>query len=295
MPGLNLHLKTFDIGEPFAAPDDCARHFIDATLRAWSEGADLVVFPEFCWMVLERFCEGPDLLHGLSPLFWNRLWPELRRALSVPGKAVVLGTVPFLDDSGHLRNRAPILSDGRAFHQDKLHLTPWENAFAPGEAIHVWTFKQHRIAVCICLDVEIPSLTAALKPAELDLLLVPSATETLLGVERIGRCASARAVELGCQVAVCHLTGKTDSTLVDENVGRLSFYSPSQSAFAATDRVDEGVLLESGHHTRGFTTDPAAVRAARASLAETNPSRILARAIQLSECGEPWPLSGTGE
>jgi len=281
MPGLNLHLQTFDIGEPFVSPDDCVRHFIDTTLRAWAGGADLVMFPEFCWMALERFCDGPDILRDLATFFWSTLWPELRRRLSVTGKAVVLGTVPFLDDSGNLRNRCPILSDGRELHQDKLHLTPWENAFVPGDTTHVWTFKEHRIAVCVCLDVEIPSLAAALKPAEPDLLLVPSATETLLGVERVGRCASARAVELGCQVAVCHLVGKAASTLVDENVGRLSFYSPSQSSFAATHRLDEGELLNFGHHGRTFDTDPAAIRAARETANETNPSRVPAKTIHV--------------
>ena len=281
MPGLNLHLETFDIGERFASPEECVRHFIDATLRAWDDSANLVMFPEFCWMALERFCSGPDVLGEVAALFWSRLWPELSRVLSVPGKAVVLGTVPFLNGSGDLRNRAPILSDGHELHQDKLHLTPWENAFRPGDTVQVWTFKENRLALCVCLDVEIPSLAVMLKPAGLDLLLVPSATEILLGVERVGRCASARAVELGCQVAVCHLLGKTDSTLVDENVGRLSFYSSSQSAFAATDRVDEGELLDSGHHTRRFVTDPAAVRAAREADFETNPSRVPAKTIRV--------------
>jgi predicted amidohydrolase len=91
-------------------------------------------------------------------------------------------------------------------YQDKLHLTPWESAFSPGDTLHLWHFAGLRIAVIICLDIEIPELSARLRDEEVDLILCPSATETVLGVERVDRCASARAVELGCHVAVSHLT-----------------------------------------------------------------------------------------
>jgi predicted amidohydrolase len=69
--------------------------------------------------------------------------------------------------------------------------------------LRVWEFGGVRFAVIICLDIEIPEISAKLRGRGVDVILVPSATETILGVERVDRCASARAVELGAIVGVC--------------------------------------------------------------------------------------------
>ena len=80
-----------------------------------------------------------------------------RQLLIRPGKAVVLGTVPFWDaERQELRNRAPVLVEDRMLYQDKLHLTPWESEFSPGTELRVWEFAGLRFAVVICLDIEIP-------------------------------------------------------------------------------------------------------------------------------------------
>jgi predicted amidohydrolase len=168
-------------------------------------------------------------------------------------------------------------------YQDKIHLTPWEDAFHGGGPLHVWTFKGLRVAVVVCLDIEIPEISAALRGRNVDLLLVPSATESLLGVERIGRCASARAVELGCHVGVCPLVGRADSELIDDNLGRLSLYSPSQSPFLAIDRQDESIVVNEGFHCRSFTLDMESIAKARSLTRETDPSKIRPGTIVVME------------
>jgi predicted amidohydrolase len=274
MDTLKLDLRTFDVGAALADPAACAACVTERVHASWSGGADVVVFPELLWMALERFVDGPDKAASVARLFWHTLWPGLQKSLHHPDKAVVLGSVPFLDAGGVLRNRVPILSEGRVIHQDKIHLTPWENAFHGGGPLHVWNFKGLRVAVVVCLDIEIPELSAALRGKNVDLILVPSATENLLGVERVGRCANARAVELGCHVGVCQLVGRADSELIDDNLGRLSLYSPSQSPFLATDRQDESMVFEKGFHCRSFTLDMEAIAAARALTGETDPSKV---------------------
>lgn len=281
MARLNLDLWTFDVGTPASTPNEFAELVIDRVLLSWGEGADVVVFPEFTWMGLERFIPGPAKLTGVAGLFWNDLWPLILSGLNRKDKAVVLGSVPFLDDTGCLRNRAPILSEGRVCHQDKIHLTPWESEFRGGGPLRIWRYRGYKLAVVICLDVEIPELSAALRGQDLDLMLVPSATESLLGVERVGRCADARAVELGCYVGLCHLVGRAESALVDENIGRLAVFAPSQSAFSSINRHAAGDLIVDGFHRESVVLEMNALLESRTTRGETDPSRVRPAGILL--------------
>ncbi len=271
-PTLIITAWTADLGEPWASPQEFALAVVERVVQAWQAGADVVVLPEFLWLGLERFADG---LAGVARLFWDTLWPEISSALSQSGKCVVLGTVPCGGATG-LLNRAIILSDGMGYFQDKLYLTPWEKEFQPGEGIRPWEFRGWRLATLVCLDVELPEHSIALREQRVDLLLVPSATETILGVERIARCASARAVECGLYVVVSQLVGTSVSSLVDENVGRLSLYTPSQAAFRNMERMDESEVYTSGWHSRTWALSAQGLNRMRRTRIETNPA-LLAR------------------
>ncbi len=275
MDALTVDLWTCDVGAEAATPEGYARLLEERARESWETGADVVVFPEYAWMGLERFVMGKEKLAGVASLFWDSLWPGLKQGLAQPGKAVVLGTVPFLTAGGAWRNRAPILCDGAELHQDKLALTPWEEVFQQGDALHLWELNGVKFAVVICLDIEVPEISVSLRGREVDCLLVPSATENVLGVERVGRCASARAVELCCHVGVSQLVGRTKSELVDENVGRLAWLRPSQAAFSQGPREDASqALLEDGFHRLRGVLDVAGMRKSRKRKAETNPALL---------------------
>jgi len=282
MERLRLDLWSFDPGVPMLTAGECVAAVLDRVISSWDEGADVVVFPEFAWMALERFAKSAE---GVAGLFWSDLFPSMLETLKRPGKAVLLGTVPFIDEDGGLRNRTPIVSDGRVLHQDKIHLTPWENAFHGGDRVCVWNFQGYRLATLVCLDIEIPELAAALRGKSVDLLLVPSATESVFGVERVHRCASARAVELGCFVAVSQLTGVAESDLIDVNIGRLAVYSPSQAAFEGIERTLIGEILEGGFHRMSVNLDLAGLAASRAATEETNPSRVVPKRVLIEDAG----------
>ena len=269
-----VDLRTFDVGYPAETLADYAAKFVELTHQSWESGADLVIFPEYSWMGLERFVAGASPLLAIADLFWERLWPELQAKLTRRGKAVVLGTVPFRAADGTLRNRAPILVEGTPRHQDKLFLTPWEKHFQGGDALHLWTFQGVKFGVLVCFDSEVPELSVRLRGQGVQCLLIPSATENVLGTERVGRCASARAVELGCYVGVCHLVGQTQSELVDENVGRLAWFTPSQSPFRETVRETVSEVLTQGFHRQRCELDAAKLAAAKANAQETNPALL---------------------
>jgi len=285
-PVITLDLITWDVTPATVSdgtasqPSNNARSYterIAATIEdSYSTGADIVLLPEFTWLGMERFVSGQQSsLRATADLFWQEEFAYLQQHLARPGRAVVLGTCPFHDPtSGSLRNRAPILRDGDVLHQDKLHLTPWETAFTAGDTVRLFTFKNLTIAVIICLDIEVPELSALLRGRGVDLILCPSATETVLGVERVDRCASARAVELGCHVGVSHLLGKSPSELIDENVGRVAIYHPSQVPFAKIPRWEEGPIQTQGVHCLRVVMDPRQLKRMRARTAETNPSLL---------------------
>jgi predicted amidohydrolase len=269
-----IDLCTFDSRADVRSPAAYAAVVVDCVESSWDNGADLVVLPEFAWVGLVPLVE-PKTLQRAAEVFWGETLPALKSLLIRPGKAVVLGTVPFWDaERQELRNRAPILVEDRILCQDKLHLTPWEADFSPGTELHLWEFSGLRFAVVICLDIEIPEISTRLRGAGVDVILVPSATETVLGVERVGRCASARAVELGCVVGVCHLTGKTEVELIDENVGRTGVYWPSQMAFRDAPRWSETEVVETGLHKQRLVLDPKLLQVMRRMPLETNPSLL---------------------
>ena len=273
---ITLDLLTFDPGTKCSNPVQFASTLVERVCASWDSGADLVLLPEFTWMGLEPLVAAPknEALQSVAKVFWNQLFPDIQKQLSHSQKAVVLGTVPALTESGAVRNRAPIFSNGTFVYQDKLHLTPWEDSFEPGDVLKIWTFGHFRIAVIICLDIEIPELSARLRHEKVDLILCPSATETILGVERVNRCASARAVELGCYVGVSHLTGTAESVLIDLSLGCAALYNPSQSAFRDTIRHTETPIYENGNETLRVSIDKNLLDATRRMRLETNPANL---------------------
>ncbi len=271
-----LDLLTWDVTPGPATARACSQAVLEQVAACWDSGADLVLLPEFTWMMLQPCLpKSDDPLRAVATQFWEHEFPFLRKALSRPDKAAVLGTCPFWDsDTGQLFNRAPILRGTDLLYQDKLHLTPWEKAFSPGAAVNLFTYKDLTFAVLICLDIEVPELSVLLRGRGVDVILCPSATETELGVERVDRCASARAVELGCHIAVSHLLGKSPSDLIDENVGRLGIYHPSQVPFSKAPRWQESLIQTSGIHRLRAVIDPALLNRMRRRTGETNPALL---------------------
>lgn len=278
-PAVLLEARTFDPSLPAGSVRGFAQAVVAQVESAWEGGADLVLLPEFTWMGLEPLLaehqpEGKAALAVVADAFERECMPLLREKLTRADKAAVLGTAPARQADGGLRNRAWIMTEGRWLHQDKLHLTPWEDGFTPGDAIRLWRFRGLCCVVIICLDIEVPELAARLRGAGVDLVLCPSATETALGVERVNRCASARAVELGCHVAVSHLTGRAESALIDENTGLAAHYRPSQSAFQYQPREQATPRVDSGVQVLRAEIDPRALAVMRRMRAETNPALL---------------------
>lgn len=199
---------------------------VDARMaEARAEGADLLVMPEY--MAEQWLSFAPAGLDATDEIAWMADQAPTALALLRPlvakhGLALLAGTMPVratptgCEPAGAppFRNRAHLLlPDGREVAQDKLCLTPGETDpagwhLATGDRVEVVTWQGLRLAILICLDIELPALASLLAPHELDLILVPSMTEKLSGHARVFGCAKARAVELLTTVAAVGCIGK---------------------------------------------------------------------------------------
>ena len=161
---------TFDPGTEAKSPGQFARQVFDQIQKSGRSGADIVLFPEYLWLGLGQFETD---LKKLARLFWKTVWPQMRHEIP-DNLLVVAGTAPwFSDDEKRLYNRA-VISNGS--YQDKLNLTPWESPFSTGDSLQLFELRGCKIAVLICLDIEVPEIAAVLRRQSVDLILVPSAT-----------------------------------------------------------------------------------------------------------------------
>lgn len=275
MTKIKIDSFLYDVGSSHGSVEEAVDNIISLTKKSWETGADLVLLPEYCWCNLIQYSTPHLTLPQLADLFWMDLWPKLKDELSVEGKAVILGSVPYNLSGTELRNRSPMLISGKALFQDKLCLTPWEAHLDGGDTIEVFEFKSAKCVNLICLDSEIPATADLLKSlGDLDILFVPSATESLMGVERIARCSSARSVELGCAVVVSQLVGGLDNDFVGDNLGQNSLYLPSLTATADVRRVDERGVKKAVTQADRFEVDLELLATARANRKTTNPALV---------------------
>lgn len=274
-PIVKVEAWTFDVGEAgktISAFADAALHRVET---AWDDGADIVLLPEYLWAGLEPLLPKDAGMDDIAQVVWTEVMPQIKQRLLRPGKHAVLGTTPWVHPENHqIRNRAIVVSDGKLLHQDKLFLTPWESEFSPGRELYVFNMAGLNVAVVICLDIEVPEISARLRGLNVDLLLVPSATETTFGSERVTRCASARAVELGCAVVVCPLVGQCDSSMVNMNLGRLASYLPAEKIFDDLNRTDTTRLYDDGWRVHRLSVPVNLLRDSRLRRRETNPAQL---------------------
>ena len=238
-----IALCALNLGLAPASPAAFAAHIEEKMAEAARRGARLVMFPEYAieaalaWKPegLPPTAEmaflagaGMDLLDLLKPL-------PARYGISL-----LCGSMPIACEGGYSNTAILLTADGREIRQDKLSLTPGEQdaeswKLTPGTTLKVFELDGLRMAILICLDVEMPALSCLLAPEKLDLLLVPSMTEKLSGYHRVFGCAKARAVELMTAVAVCGTVGSAKGTTqMPTNVSGASLFLPCEEDLGFT-------------------------------------------------------------
>ncbi|MCA1240881.1 nitrilase [Stappia stellulata] len=214
--------------------------------RARNDGARLLVLPEY---LSEAFLAWkPAGLLPTEELAWmageaDALLPALKDLVARHGITLLAGSMPWPapgGEGGYVNRAFALLADGREVVHDKLALTPFEKdpetwLLTPGAHVPLFEIEGVRMAILICLDVEMPALSCLIAQDAPDVLLVPSMTSSLAGYHRVFGCARARAVELMSAVAVCGVVGAAPGTTQnDTNVSGAALYLPCEPSLGYT-------------------------------------------------------------
>lgn len=211
---------------------------LDALVAAQaSYKADFVLFPEFFTAPLLTLEPGLAPLQAMRKL--ATLTPELLEACSRLAVAhrinVVAGTMP-LWEKGKLYNVAWLCRrDGSIERQDKLHPTPGEVRdwqMQGGRDLKVFDTDAGRIGIEVCYDVEFPELARLQAEQGMDILFVPSWTDSKHGYQRVRFCAQARAIENECYVVLGSSVGMLPEVeCLDNQYGQSAVFTPSDYRF----------------------------------------------------------------
>ncbi|MGP0149654.1 carbon-nitrogen hydrolase family protein [Pseudomonas oryzihabitans] len=231
--------------------DAYAAHLTELCEEAAAEGSQLLLLPEYAGLVLSgqlppaARSDLQDSIAGIQSLLpaWRDLCEGLARRLQL---YLQPGSLPVLDDDGWYRNRAWLFGpEGCLGHQDKLMMTRFEreewNIVGGREGLRVFDTALGRLGILICYDSEFPLLARHLAEAGVELILVPSCTDTVAGFHRVRVGAQARALENQLAVLQAPTVGLAPwSPALDENVGRAGLYVPPDRGMPA-----DGVIAQS--------------------------------------------------
>lgn len=247
-------------------------------VRQWvqaavSEGADLLLFPEYASMELVSiFSEAvrSDLHLQLEEIVRiSDAYCATFKALAEAFQCVIVApSVPVADGSGRVNRVFVFGPEGQSGYQDKWMMTRFETeewGVNSGEKVlSIFHYKGVRFGIQICYDVEFSIGSKHLADAGAQIILAPSCTETLRSATRVHIGARSRALEQQVYTVVAQTIGNAAwSPAVDINYGYAAFYSTPDGNFP-----EEGVLLQSAHQQEGWTVfslDTALVNAVRKS------------------------------
>lgn len=226
----------------------------EAKLEHWiaeaaAAGAALAVFPEYGAMELASL--EPESMGDLagSLAFVASLLPRIdalhARLAERHGLYVLAASAPCRLEDGRYVNRARLFAPGGAVGvQDKLVMTRFEReqwGVSAGSDLKLFDTALGKIGINICYDSEFPLLTRALAEAGMQVLLVPSCTDTEQGYWRVRLGAQARALEAQCYAVQAPTVGEAAwSPAVDVNRGAAGVYVSPDGAFAANGVVASG-------------------------------------------------------
>ena len=257
MTNVTIATAAYPLDE-FAAFAGYAAKLTDWVTKAASQGAQLLVFPEYGAMELgslggrEVAADLEACLHEVAR--WKPQVDALHCDLAAHHGLHILGASGpvFLAGQDRPVNRATLYGPGGILgHQDKQIMTRFEREtwfVAPGTGLTLFDTALGRIGVVICYDSEFPLLSRALVEAGAEILLAPSCTDTYRGFTRVRVGAMARALENQCIVVHSPTVGDCDfCPAVDENVGSAAIYGPPDIGFP-----DNGIFAETPLNQPGW-------------------------------------------
>ncbi len=229
---------TFDIGlcqmtfDPTETITDLTERMTDAVRQAGP--ADLYVMPELVGAGPRYDPSVPAVDRPLPEDAIEHLHGHLTELATERDAVVVGGSYLKAVSAETLVNRCPIATPDGVVTYDKRNPIPEERdegiRASDGDPPLV-THHGVTVAPLICYDVEFPELVRSVVDRGAEVLAVPSWTSSTAGVERVRRCAAARAVENQCFVAMVPLVTETDAE--PNGTGRSAVFAPCDDVCGA--------------------------------------------------------------
>jgi predicted amidohydrolase len=219
--------------------------------EAADAGAKLAVFPEYGGMELtaqhpETVADLHASIAALQPLV-HRVDAAHAELAARHGIHILAASLPVRCEDGRYRNHARLFTPGgQVGTQAKIVMTRFEREhwdIAGGGPVRVFDTTLGRIGIAICYDSEFPLLVRAQVEAGAELILVPSATDTLHGWYRVRVGARARALENQCYVVQSPVVGDAEWTpSLDASHGAAAIFGPPDLGFPDNGIVAQGEL-----------------------------------------------------
>ncbi len=231
----------------FASMDDWLAMFSRITAQAAAAGAELFLLPEYlseCWLSWcpkARFKPSTDAFLAEQATI---AYAHMAKLAKQHKMMIVGGTAILTDKQGKRRNRCTVITpDGKIGFQDKMAMMPDERdrkagPLTSGEGVRLFNWKGYKVAVVICLDIQIPRLALTmLEQGHPDLIVIPSMTTYRSGFTRVFSGAAARSIELHCPVLVTGGVGTiTARGEAEPNTSGAGIFLPCEAQYGYTGR-----------------------------------------------------------
>lgn len=219
--------------------------------EASSNGARLLVFPEYGSIELVSLLKvevQKNLALQLKEIQNFRddfihLYLELAQKYNV---YIVAPSFPWAVSADYFINRAFLMNPNGSYgYQDKQMMTRFEDEHwkvsPPKEKVlNTFDVDGVKVGISICFDVEFPDFSRELALKGVQLLVAPSCTEALAGMNRVHIGARARALENQFYVVVSQTVGHVHySEAIDNNTGMAAIYSTCDLGFP-----DDGIIVQ---------------------------------------------------
>lgn len=212
---------------------------------AKNEDAAILIMPEYAGIEIacKKFNSDAELFTALQPLIpkYIDFYQKLAQANQIYIQA---GTIIEKTKSDKFVNRAYMFSPNGSYeYQDKLQLTEYEkstNLLQHGKQQKIFETSLGNIGIAVCYDSEFPEIIRPLVKQGASIILVPSYTTTLAGLNRVFLSCRARAIENQCYIAISYVINKVDLSGKSDNTdGQAVILGPVDTGFP-----DDGIIAQ---------------------------------------------------
>lgn len=216
--------------------DEFASNMRRLVKQAKDQDAEIIVFPE------------DNSVNLIDDLPWNKqsiiklseYYSQTKNLvvnLAKEYKMIVIGGTIAKNDNGKISNSILVgLPNGQLIENDKIYLTPEErnvgyNKF--GKDILLLNCNGVKIAILICYTSEFPNISLELAKIKPDIIIVPSYTNDLYGLNRVHTAMKMLSIQnfaYGVVVGMASGFDKQNTQGID-GVSQILFTSPQNKAF----------------------------------------------------------------